>query len=134
MDVIASQLSFSGEVLKSHYEITNIEFYRIAQSLDYGFMISYGTLIFTLALIISRKFDAASIWRKSGYIVAILGITAACCDGIENIFILALLTDPSGFPNIWAIIHSCFALVKWIMIFSSIGWAIVAIITRKLKK
>lgn len=134
VDVMTSQLSFSGEILKSQYKETNIEFYRIAQSLDYGFMVSYGTLIFTLALIIARKFDKVSIWRKSGYIVAILGIIAACFDGIENIFILAMLTDPSSFPNIWAILHSCFALAKWIMIFSSIAWAIIAVITRKFKR
>ncbi len=134
VDFITSQLSCSGDILKSHYQTTNIELYRIGQILDYGYMVSYGTLIFSLALIIARKFNEPSIWRKSGYIIAILGIIAACCDGIENAFILAMLTDPSGFPDIWALTHSCFALVKWTILFLSISWAIIAALIRVMKK
>jgi len=129
-----SQLSFSGEILKAHYMVTNINEYRIMQILDYGFMVSYGLLAFSLALIIARKYDEGSFWRKSGYIIAILGIIAACCDAIENGFILAMLTDPAAFPNSWAINHSCFALIKYILLFTCIGWAFLASIIRVLKK
>ncbi|TFG23083.1 MAG: hypothetical protein EU529_08570 [Promethearchaeota archaeon] len=131
---IESQLSFSGSVLKGHYKITNINYYRIMQILDYAYMISYGTFSFSLALIISRKFENGSFWSNSGHLISILGIFAACCDAIENAFILAMLTDPSGFPDIWAITHSCFALVKYILLFTCIGWAIVAAITLLIKK
>ncbi len=131
---IESQMSFSGSVLKENYKVTNITYYRIMQMLDYIFMVSYGTLAFSLTLIIARKFDDNSEWRKSGYYVTVMGVLAAICDGIENAFILAMLTDPSGFPDIWAIIHSSFALVKYILLFSSIIWAISAAIALLIKK
>ncbi|MFX1259583.1 MAG: hypothetical protein ACFFAN_17145, partial [Promethearchaeota archaeon] len=129
-----SQLSFSGEVLKEHYKETNITYYRILQILDYGYMVGYGTLAFSLALIIARKFNEDSGWRKSGYYIAIMGVVGAICDGIENAFILAMLSNPSSFPNIWAIAHSCFALVKYILLFICIGWAIVATLSLLIKK
>ncbi len=131
---IESQMSFSGSILKEHYKVTNITYYRIMQMLDYIFMVSYGTLSFSLALTIARKFDENSEWRKLGYYVAVMGVLAAICDGIENAFILAMLTDPSGFPDIWAIIHSSFALVKYILLFSSIIWAISAAFALLIKK
>ncbi|MHA1886085.1 MAG: hypothetical protein ACW96S_13600, partial [Promethearchaeota archaeon] len=34
-DLFTSQLSFSGDLMKGYYAITNIELYRIAPSLDY---------------------------------------------------------------------------------------------------
>ena len=97
-------------------------------------MVAYGTLAFSLVLTITRKFDNDSFWGKSGPKIAILGIVAACCDAIENAFILMMLSDPTGFPDIWAIIHSCFALVKYILLVICIAWAIIAALTLLIKK
>ena len=132
--IVESQLSFSGTILKEHYKETNIEYYKIVQTLDYALMVGYGMFGFSLALIIARKFEEGSRWRNSGYIVALLCVIAAICDAIENAFILSTLTDPSGFPDIWAIIHSCFALVKYILLLSSIIWAISGALTLLIKK
>ncbi|MFX1395271.1 MAG: hypothetical protein ACFFAH_17150, partial [Promethearchaeota archaeon] len=129
-----SQLSFSGSKMKEYYKVTNINYYRIVETLDYIYMIGYGSFTFSLALIISRKFELGSFWNNTGRIIAIIGVIAACCDAIENVFILLMLTDPTGFPDIWAIIHSCFALIKWLLLFICIGWAIVAAITLLIKK
>jgi len=134
VDFMTSQLSFSGATLKAHYAVTIIDIYRIAQILDYIFMVGYGCLSFSLALIIARSFEEDSKWRNTGYRVAIMGPIAACLDAIENAFILAMLTDPLGFPDIWAITHSCFALVKYIFLLSCIGWAVSATITKVTKK
>ncbi|MFX1295995.1 MAG: hypothetical protein ACFFD2_14240 [Promethearchaeota archaeon] len=136
MNFFASQLSFNAFSMKLEYfpmVISNkIGAYGIGQILDYLFMIGYGTLIFSLALIIGRKYDSATIWRRSSYIIAILGIAAAILDGIENAFILLTLTDPLGFPDWWTVAHSCFALIKYICLFSSIIWAIIAVIKIKI--
>ncbi|MCK4239639.1 MAG: hypothetical protein KAX33_10980 [Candidatus Lokiarchaeota archaeon] len=137
VNYLESQLSFSGEIIKSHFNTMNtvdINNYRIAEILDYGFMVSYGILIFSLALIIARKFDESTRWRKSGFLIAILGIIAASLDAIENGFILAMLTDPLGFPDIWAVSHSLVSLMKWILLFFTIGWAISASLTCVIKK
>jgi len=129
---VESQLSFSGEVLKQHYAVllaaNGLSAYRTAQILDYVYMLSYGTIYFCLALMIARRFDTTSRWRQSGHYIAIAGILAACFDAIENVFILATLTDPLDFPNSWAIAHSCFALAKFIDMFIVIGWLIVAFV------
>jgi len=134
VDFMTSQLSFSSATLKAHYAVTVIDFYRVTQSLDYIFMLGYGMLAFSLGLIIGRKFEEDSKWRTSGYIISIFGIIAASCDAIENGFILAMLTDPFGFPDIWAVTHSVFALIKYILLISCIGWAIVASVLRIIKK
>ena len=131
---IVSQLSFSGQVLKDHYSETIIKLYRVFQILDYGFMICYGLLFFSIVLILARKFDEESKWMKSGFIVAILGLTAAACDAIEDGFILLTLIDPSGFPDILAIMHSIFALLKFIQMIICITWLAIAFIWWKLKK
>lgn len=130
----SSQLSFSAQVLKAHYQVTNIDLYRIAQTFDYGFMVSYGCLLFCLALVIARKFNDDSIWKKIGVVIAFLGVIAACCDAIENGFIHAMLIDPLNFPDIWAILHSIFALIKWILLPFCILWIVMAFILIKIKK
>ena len=125
VNFIESQLSFSGTKLKAfHLTMSNEDFffYRIANVLDYGFMVSYGGIFFCLGLILARKFDLDSGWRKFGYILVIITIIAPCCDAIENVFILLMLTNPLGFPDIWALIHSFFALVKFILIFLGFSW------------
>jgi len=129
-----SQLSFSGEILKSYYGITNINLYLIGQLLDYGFMLGYGVIFFSLSLLIARRFDKASRINRIGLISALLGILAALFDASENFFILITLTDPSGFPNIIAIIHSFFALFKYICFIIVLGYIIIATIVWLIKK
>ena len=131
-----SQLCFSGPILKSLYAFVvatpnGVFFYTIAQTADYGFMVIYGLCIFNLALHIGRQFDSQSTWRKSSYIIALFGIVAPSCDAVENAFILLTMTNPLGFPDIWAVIHSIFALFKWIFLLSAIIWAIIAAIASK---
>ncbi len=132
-----SQLSFSGAIIKSHFRTMNTEqlnYYLIWTILDYGLMVGYGSLYFSLALTIARNFEENTSWRNSGYIVAIFGITAAICDGLENLFILLMLTDPQEFPDIWAIIHSCFALAKFILFGMVFIWIILALISLLVNK
>ncbi|NVM01630.1 MAG: hypothetical protein HWN67_04810 [Candidatus Helarchaeota archaeon] len=133
---MANQLSFSGPTMKSEYFhiiILNNGMvpYSTMQILDYVFMVGYGSLIFSLALIIGRKFDAGSRWRLSGYIFAILGIFAGIFDGFENAFILLTLTNPLFFPDWWTFAHSCFAVPKYSIIIGSIVWAIIASLINK---
>ena len=133
--VVPSEVCFSGPFLKALYAfITNLPAYIIFQILDFGFMVGYGLLIFTLALIIGRGFDDGTTWRKSGYIIAISGIIAAGCDVGENTFIMLTLTDPLNFPDIWAIFQSTFSVVKWVLIIVALMWAIIAVITKLVKK
>ena len=124
---LKSQLSFSGEIIKSHFSVMtdqDLLVYLIAQLADYGYLLIYGTLIFTGALKIARKYEKESLWRKTGNMSAILGVIAPICDSLENFCILLMLTNPIGFPDNIAVIHSCFALVKWICLFLALSWII----------
>ena len=137
VSVFESQLSFSGAVIKSHLRTMSsaeIDLYRTTQQIDYLFMLAYGSLYFSLALYISRKFDENSRWRNTGYLSAIFGVIAACCDATENVFILLILSDPQGFPDAWAIANSCFALVKFILMGIIIIWIFLAVLTLLIKK
>lgn len=124
-EIILSQLSFSGSMMKSYYSVTEIEPYRMFIAGDYMFMTGYGLILFSTSVIIARRFGASSILCVMGFFIAIFGIIAACCDGIENLFILLMLTDPLGFPNWWAITHSVFALIKWVLLIIVLFWVII---------
>ena len=76
--------------------------------------------------------------EKIGYSISIFGITAAFCDGIENIFLLMMTSNPINFPNWWAFAHSSFALVKFIQMYAAMGgiilMALVIILSRLIKR
>ena len=136
-----TQLGFNGEYIKSCFSRMSDEdmsIFIIANILDYTFMIAYGTFFFSLALTLTRKLKERSIWRKIGYSVSIFGITAACCDAIENIFLLMMASNPANFPNWWAIGHSCFALAKFIQMYIAVGGiiliALVMVLSRLTKR
>jgi hypothetical protein len=115
---LESQLSFSGAVIKSHFKgmsAEQINYYRMHQLLDNVYDFSYITMFFGLSLYLARQFAEGSGWRKSGFIISMLGIVGAVSDVIENTFMLMILTDPLGFPDIWAIAHSWLALIKFIL-------------------
>jgi len=132
VNIIESQLSFSGVKMKWQYFIilfnNGIDAYRLAQILDYIFMFGYGTVIFCIAIKISRNFESSSRWYKVSLIIAFLGIASAGLDAFENAFILLTLTDPLCFPDWWTVAHSCFALPKYIGLLTSIAWAVIAVI------
>ncbi len=133
-NLLVSQLSFNGDLLKSYYSMTNIFLYRVSASLDYIFMLGYGIILFFSSVLIARKYSYSSRVQSISFLVAIFGITASVCDGIENVFILLMLTEPLTFPNAWAITHSAFALIKWILLFISIAWIIITGIISLIKK
>ena len=123
-----SQLSFSGEVIKSHFSVMTgdqITLYLYAQFVDFGFIFVYASLIFLVGIYRGRRFSETSWFRTSCYGIAVAGVVAGCCDALENGFILLMIADPIGFPNIFAVIHSYFALVKFILLTASIVGIIV---------
>ena len=52
------------------------------------------------------------------------GLIAAFCDAGENLFILLMSFDTSGFPDSYAIVHSSFAACK----FALLGFSIIMIV------
>lgn len=136
-----TQLGFNGEYIKfcfSRMSDEDMSIFIIANIRDYAFMIAYGIFFFSLALTLTRKLKEGSIWKKIGYSISIFGITAAFCDGIENIFLLMMASNPINFPNWWAIAHSSFALAKFIQMYAAMGgiilMALVIVLSRLIKR
>jgi len=132
-----TQLGFNGEYIKSNFSLMtteDISIFIIANLFDYVFMIAYGSFIFSSALTLARKLQEGSIWKKIGYSISIFGITAACCDGMENIFLLTMASNPLNFPNWLAIPHSSFALAKFILMFTAVGGLVLIALCRSIKR
>jgi hypothetical protein len=51
-----------------------------------------------------------------------------------NVFILLTLTNPVGFPEIWAILGSFFMLITLILLLVCAGWFLSAAINLKIIK
>jgi len=135
-----SQLCFSGPIIKSHFAqmtSTELQIYTSAQYVDYGYMIAYGLLILCVGIFLGRLFPTTSIFHYTSYLVGLTGILAACCDAVENGFILLMISNPLGFPDVYAFIHSCFACVKFAILGFFFVWiilTILALIRLKVKK
>ena len=126
-----SQLSFSGEAIKSHYQTMtadDIQFYIYAQVVDIGYMISYGVFIFILGVYLGRLQKKQSSLRNISYLIGLMGIVAMVCDLFENMFIFLMAQNPAGFPNSYAIIHSVFASIKFALLGSALIGVIILII------
>ena len=136
--IIQSQLSFSGRFLKDQYLIImnsgGLTYYRTAQLLDYGFMISYGFIFFSLVCLVGIDAETDSFWEKTHGIFSIMSIGVILFDALENVFILLTLNNPQNFPDIWAIVHSTFALVKYILLITVLLWILSGFIVNLNKK
>jgi hypothetical protein len=126
--IMASQLYFNADKLWDLYwETPYLEFYTVAQWVDYAFMIAYGSSLFAGAVKMARKYPIDSKMRKNGLKISEMAILAAIFDAFENMMILITLNDPFGFPDWAAIGMSCFSLVKWILLCTAIGYNILAL-------
>lgn len=97
--------------------------------LDFGWLIGYGGLIFSLNLLLSKKYGA--IGKKVLISAAIAGVVAVSLDIIENILLLNMLygtaiTVFKGLP----LIVSITALLKFIFVGYGIAVFVVMLIMR----
>ena len=126
----ATQLGFDGEYIRSCFSDmsgADVSLFIMGNLVDYIFMASYGALLFSSSLILSRRLRQGSLGRKIGYIVSTLGLLAACCDGLENVFLLAMASNPLDFPGWLAIPHSLFANLKFDLMYVASAWILIAL-------
>lgn len=93
---------------------------------DYLFMVSYAGLFFSSALLLARRLEN-SMGRKLGYIISAFGVFSGISDGLENIFIIAMASNPSSFPSWLAIGHSTFAHIKFKLMYTTAGWIFITL-------
>ena len=132
-----TQLGFNGAYIKSQFMLMGnheMLLFILGNAFDYFFMLGYGISFFSIALLLTRKLREGSIWSKIGYCIAILGIVSACCDAIENVFLLLMASNPAGFPTWLGIPHSCFAFTKFTLMYSVFGWITITTLSKLMVK
>jgi hypothetical protein len=125
-----TQLGFDGQYIQSCFSAMNeddLSLFIVGNLVDYVFMVSYGGLLFGSALILSRQLRSGSTGEKLGHIVSVLGLIAACSDGLENVFLLSMAINPSNFPTWLGVPHSLFAYLKFSLMYISAGWVILTL-------
>ncbi len=130
-----TQLGFSAEIIKEHLAMMKSEdimFFILGNLVDYAFMVAYGCFFYSSVRYLAWNYQQGSLLLKLGKMIARIGILCAICDAIENVFLLSMITSPVGFPNWLAIAHSTFALLKFILMYLTIGWLIFSFVLNKI--
>ena len=130
-----TQLGFNAEIIKNYFALMSSEeilFFILANLVDYAFMITYGIFFYSSAKYLSRNYRIGSIYQKFGTLFAQIGVLTAICDAIENVFLLSMTADPMGFPSWLAIAHSSFALLKFILMYSTVAWLFLSFMLNKI--
>lgn len=130
-----TQLGFSAKIIKTHFAMMKSEdilFFILGNLVDYAFMIAYGCFFYSSARYLSRNYQQGSLPLKVGKMIAWIGVFSAICDAVENVFLLSMTTNPVGFPNWLAIAHSTFALIKFSLMYLTIGWLILSFVLNKI--
>jgi len=116
VQLIVSQTRFSASMLKSDFSVLiekgTLGDYILIQYLDVGIMISTAVFFTMLTLFFVRKIKSGSSWRKWGLWAALLFPISSLLDGIENTFLLIMLSNPLQFSDWLAISYSSSALLK----------------------
>ncbi|MFX1535427.1 MAG: hypothetical protein ACFFDI_14475 [Promethearchaeota archaeon] len=130
-----TQLGFNANIIKAHFTMMKSEdmiLFILGNLVDYAFMIAYGCLFYSSANYLSWDYQQGSLPRKVGKMMGRIGVLCAICDAVENIFLLSMTANPVGFPNWLAIAHSTFALVKFILMYLTVGWLILSFVLNKI--
>jgi len=120
-----TQLGFDAEYIRDCFNSMNdqgLSRFILGNLVDYLFMASYGGFFFSIVLLVTRKLNETSISREIGYIISLLGLSAAIGDGLENIFLLSMASNPVSFPAWLAFYHSLFAHIKFKLMYLTAGW------------
>ena len=126
-----TQLGFDSEYIRDCFSTMTdqgLSRFILGNLVDYLFMASYGGFLFSLTLLVTRRLNETSIGRDIGYIISLLGLFAAVSDGLENIFILSMASNPTSFPSWLAFYHSLFAHIKFKLMYLSASWITLAML------
>lgn len=122
-----TQLGFNANIIKDYFSLMNgaeLQYFLLANIVDYVFMISYGLFFYSTARLLSWNYQKN--YLKVGIIFAWIGVLAAVFDGSENVFIISMSLNPSNFPSWLAIAHSTFASLKFLCMYLVVGFLVLA--------
>ncbi|MFW9806433.1 MAG: hypothetical protein ACFFFK_06860 [Candidatus Thorarchaeota archaeon] len=128
-----TQLGFNAEIIRNYFSLmspTEMGFFITANLADYLFMLSYGVFFYSAARLISWNYKIG-LPKRIGLSLAWVGVIAAILDGIENVFLLLMASDPVGFAGWLAIAHSSFALAKFLFLYGAMAWTMVGFVLNR---
>ncbi|MFX1484666.1 MAG: hypothetical protein ACFFCP_15935 [Promethearchaeota archaeon] len=128
-----TQLGFNAEIIRNYFSLmspANLGLFITANFADYLFMLSYGIFFFSAALLISWNYKTG-LPKRIGLSLAWVGVIAAVLDGLENVFLLSMATNPVGFASWLAIAHSSFALAKFLFMYVAMAWTMVGFVVNR---
>ncbi|MHA2210343.1 MAG: hypothetical protein ACXABV_14365 [Candidatus Thorarchaeota archaeon] len=128
-----TQLGFNAEIIRSYFSLMNpsdLGLFIAANLSDYLFMLCYGIFFFSAARVISWNYKRG-LPKRTGLLLAWVGVIAAVLDGIENVFLLLMTADPVGFAGWLAIAHSSFALAKFLFMYVAMAWLMVGFVVNR---
>lgn len=113
------QLAFDGATIKGYYahmtELGTLDTYVATQLIDFGFIASVAAVGVFLATRIARAHGTGRA-AMAAAVAAILLLTGAALDALENAISFVMLADPTGFPDLLAIPYSSAAALKFLCI------------------
>ena len=116
---IQGQLAFSGTYMKAYFQsIVNLQAYLIGQIFDYIFMLTYGSLLFSVSVRLARQIPDGTRLSKIAYLMIIFALLAPIFDAGENIMIFFTLSNPVNFPNWWAVLQSDFVVYSQMVLYN----------------
>ena len=130
-----TQLGFSSEIIKAHFSLMTSEgmaLFILGNFVDYAFMIASGCFFYSSVRYLSWDYHKGSLPLKVGKMIAGVAVIFTICDAIENLFLFSMTADPVSFPNWLAIAHSTFALIKFTLMYLTMGWLILSFILNKI--
>jgi len=97
--------------------------------IDFGFLLAYGALL-TLALRAVRDMAGTRGWDRfhaTGAVAVWLGVAAAACDALENVFLLLTI---AGAGSACPLLATIFAACKFAFLAASIAYLVAGLTMR----
>lgn len=86
---------------------------------DFGFMLGYSLLLFSLARIVRTSFQRPA-WQRAGIGVGWAALGAGVLDLIENVALFRVVADPGN--DGWALLAAVAAATKWLIVVVAVGY------------
>lgn len=86
--------------------------FRQVQVLDVGIIVGTALTFPALGVLAARRHPRRSRWRTVGLVAAVALAAAPIMDVLENATVLAMVTDPPGYPDWLGWLHIGFSLTK----------------------
>ena len=81
-----------------------------------GLLVMIALLSVLLGTLAGQMSKPGTWSRKFGVAAAVLGVTGAACDAVEDLISFCLMSNLSDVSQVWAMVYSSFAAAKFILL------------------